>query len=346
MTRNLKKTSWFLSLLLWIATSTIVITSAGAAYAWYWIHQPIVAMNDGSFEVARGAGAAGIARDLQQQGLMQYPELWRAWAHFTHRAGLIKAGEYALHSGMSPEDLLQLFTSGKVILHSVQFIEGSTFADMRRIIDSQVAIDHTLLNVSDAEVMRRLHLPGQHPEGLFFPDKYEFPKGTADLEILTIAQRRMQKELQAAWASRTDGLSVSSPYEALILASIVEKESALASERPKIAGLFMDRLDRGMRLQTDPTVIYGLGENYDGNIHKSDLQRDTPYNTYTRAGLPPTPICLPGAGSLQAVAHPDRTGALYFVATGDGGSHHFSRTYEEHEQAVAKLVKLQRERNN
>ncbi|MES1195718.1 MAG: endolytic transglycosylase MltG [Steroidobacter sp.] len=346
MSRKSKKSSWVLSLLLWSMLLIVAGTSAVAAYAWYWLHQPVSGLKDEAYEVTRGASASSIAHDLQRRGWMQYPQLWRSWAHISHKAEMIRAGEYALHQDMSPDDLLQLFISGRVILHSVQFIEGSTFADMRHVVDAQPAIDHTLQNINDAEVMRRLHLPGLHPEGQFFPDKYEFSKGTTDLEIFAIAQRRMQKELQQAWDARAGDLSVNTSYEALILASIVEKESALASERPKIAGVFMDRLDRGMRLQTDPAVIYGLGESYDGNIHKSDLQRDTPYNTYTRAGLPPTPICLPGAASLQAVTHPERTGALYFVATGDGGSHHFSRTYEEHAQAVARLVKLQRARNN
>ena len=346
MTAKAKQSSWLLSLVLWLVLLIFIGASAGTAYAWYWLHQPVAGLDDNLYEVVRGASASSIASDLQKRGWMRFPQLWRAWAQFTHKSALIKAGEYSMRKDMSPDDLLQLFASGKVMLHSVQFIEGTTFADMRHIINAQTTIDHALQNVSDAEIMRRLHLPEVHPEGQFFPDKYEFAKGTTDLEIYSTAQHRMQKELQEAWNSRDRNLSVHSAYEALILASIVEKESALAVERPKIAGLFMDRLDLGMKLQTDPTVIYGLGASYDGNIHKTDLQRDTPYNTYTREGLPPTPICLPGAAALSAVTHPERTGALYFVATGNGESHRFSRTYEEHAKAVTKLVKRQRERNH
>ncbi len=341
MPRKPKKNSWLFVLLRRLMLLLVIVVATGSGYAWYWLHQPISRLDDGTYEVVKGASAASIARDLQQHGWMRYPQLWRAWAHLQHKSSMIKAGEYALHKDMSPDDLLELFTSGKVILHSVQFIEGSTFADMRSTLQVQLDIEHTLQNVSDTEIMRRLHVPDVHPEGQFFPDKYDFAKGTTDLEILSIAQRRMQRELQAAWDSKTGNLSIHSPYEALILASIIEKESSLPNERPIISGVFMDRLDLGMRLQTDPTIIYGLGEDYDGNIHKTDLQRDTPYNTYTRAGLPPTPICLPSAGSLQAATHPERTGALYFVATGDGMSHHFSKTYEEHSQALAKLLQLQ-----
>lgn len=320
---------------------TGVVVLAGIVYVWFWLHQPITGITTDTYEVTRGATVSSIARDLQHRGWMQHPRWWKDWANFNGKSGAIKAGEYALHPGMSPDDLLMLFTAGKVILHSVKFVEGSTFAEMRHELQMQDTLEHTLQNVSDAEVMQRLHMPDVHPEGQFFPDTYQFAKGTSDLEIYSMAQRRMQHELQQAWDSRDANLSIHSPYEALILASIIEKESSLTSERPVISGVFQDRLDRGMRLQTDPTVIYGLGTAYDGNIHKTDLQRDTPYNTYTRSGLPPTPICLPGATALQAATHPERTGALYFVATGEGGAHHFSKTYEEHNQALDRLLKLQ-----
>ncbi|MES1191062.1 MAG: endolytic transglycosylase MltG [Steroidobacter sp.] len=333
-TSVLKRLRQFIMLLMAVAF-------AAAGYAWYWLHQPVNDITAQVYDVARGSTVSSIGHDLQRRGWMQYPQVWKWWAHFTGKSGAIKAGEYQLHPGMSPDDLLILFTSGKVILHSVKFIEGSTFAEMRNILQMQDVIEHTLQNAPDAEVMRRLHVPEVNPEGQFFPDTYQFAKGTSDLEIYAMAQRRMQRELQQAWDSRDANLSVHSPYEALILASIIEKESSLTSERPIISGVFQDRLDRGMRLQTDPTVIYGLGNAYDGNIHKADLQRDTPYNTYTRSGLPPTPICLPGATALQAATHPQRTGALYFVATGEGGAHHFSKTYEEHNQALEHLLRLQ-----
>jgi UPF0755 protein len=188
-----------------------------------------------------------------------------------------------------------------------------------------------------------LNLQGVHPEGRFFPDTFQFAKGTSDLEILAMAQRRMQRELDAVWAARSDNLPLTDPAEALILASIVEKETALGSERPIIAGVFLRRLELGMRLQTDPTVIYGMGEQYDGNIRRADLLRDTPYNTYTRTGLPPTPICLPGAAALRAAVNPEHSGALYFVASGKGdGSHYFSSNLVEHNLAVQRFLKTLR----
>lgn len=193
--------------------------------------------------------------------------------------------------------------------------------------------------------MAALGAPGVHPEGQFFPDTYWFPRGTSDLEILRIARERMQRELQAAWDARDPDLPLATPYEALILASIIEKETALEAERPIVAGVFVERLRRGMRLQTDPTVIYGMLDRYDGNIRKADLLRDTPYNTYTRAGLPPTPIAMPGLGSLRAATRPQVTGALFFVATGEpDGSHYFSKTLAEHEAAVQRYLRKLRER--
>jgi UPF0755 protein len=194
-------------------------------------------------------------------------------------------------------------------------------------------------------VMRALGEPGLHPEGQFFPETYHFARGASDLELLQVAHRRMRDALEQAWATRAPDLPLASPYEALILASIVEKETALDTERPQIAGVFVERLRRGMRLQTDPTVIYGMFETYEGNIRRADLTRDTPYNTYTRAGLPPTPIAMPGLDSIQAAVQPDVTGALFFVATGEGdGSHYFSRSLTEHNAAVQRYLRRLRQR--
>jgi UPF0755 protein len=270
---------------------------------------------------------------------LQHPRIWALWARYQRLGSKIKAGEYALAPGSSPEQLLQLLTSGDVMLRSLTIVEGSTYAELRRAIDKRTDIKHTLNDLSDAELMQLLGSAERHPEAQFFPDTYQFAKGIADIDILRMAQQRMQRELAAAWATRAPGLLLNSPYEALILASIVEKETALASERPLIAGVFIERLSRGMLLQTDPTVIYGLGANYDGNLRKVDLLRDTPYNTYTRTGLTPTPICLPGAAALRAAVNPQRTGALYFVATGKGdGSHYFSRNLNEHNAAVQRYL--------
>jgi UPF0755 protein len=210
---------------------------------------------------------------------------------------------------------------------------------MRRAIEATPDLAQTLAGKSDALLMEAIGHPGEFPEGRFFPDTYRFAAGTADREVYALAYRQMSALLAADWAGRAPDLPLKSPYEALILASIVEKESARPEERPRIAGVFVARLRRGMRLQTDPTVIYGLGGAYDGRIHDRDLRTDTPYNTYSRAGLPPTPIALPGRDALQASVHPELTGALYFVATGDGdGSHHFSATLAEHNAAVQRYL--------
>lgn len=326
----------------------VALLIGGVIFAWDWLHRPISGLADNPiYEVPRGASLASVAHDLQQRGWLKYPHVWRAWVRYRHLAGSIKAGEYALQPGLTPNSLLQLFTSGEVILHSITFIEGSTFKDLRHNLEQHADLQQTLATLSDSELMQRLKLGDLKAEGQFFPDTYQYPKGTADLEILTIAQRRMQRELDAAWAMRATDLPISTPYEALILASIVEKETALPSERPMIAGVFVERLERGMKLQTDPTVIYGLGSGYDGNLHKDDLLRDSPYNTYTRSGLPPTPICLPSAEALLAAVNPQRTGALYFVATGHGdGGHYFSRNLDEHNAAVQRYLQALRASNH
>lgn len=322
-----------------ITLITLLSIGALSAYAWHWLNQPITTVSAGTIEIVRGASVSRIAQQLQQAGWLSHPRIWSWWARYRQLSGKIKAGEYALAPGMSPNQLLQLLTSGNVILHSLTIVEGSTYAELRRALMQRSDIKHTLDHQADAEIMRMLGIADLHPEAQFFPDTYQFAKGISDLEILRMAQQRMQRELNAAWSARSPNLALSTPYEALILASIVEKETALPSERPMIAGVFVERLSRGMRLQTDPAVIYGLGDNYDGNLHKTDLLRDTPYNTYTREGLPPTPICLPGAAALRAAVNPQRTGALFFVATGKGdGSHHFSRELTEHNAAVQRYI--------
>jgi UPF0755 protein len=246
---------------------------------------------------------------------------------------------------MTPSGLLDLLNSGEVLLHSITFIEGSTFGDMRKALAQDPSIASTYATRSPEDVMRALGQPDVHPEGQFFPDTYRYPRNTTDIELLGMAFRRMQQELARAWESRAKDLPLAGQYEALILASIIEKETALDTERPQIAGVFIERLRRGMRLQTDPTVIYGMMATYDGNIRRADLKRDTPYNTYTRAGLPPTPIALPGLDSIRAAVQPASTGALFFVATGNGdGSHHFSRTLAEHNAAVKRYLQKLRNR--
>jgi UPF0755 protein len=321
---------------------------AGAGLAWWghrWLNTPIAKLQDAQvFEVPRGASLRSVAGLLNDRGVLERPSVWVIWARLTQRSSALKAGEYELQPGLTPRALLDVLSSGRVLLHGVTFIEGSTFADVRNALAAHDAIQVTLETRSAEEIMTTLGSPGLHPEGQFFPDTYHFPRGTTDIELLAIAHRRLQSELQAAWDARTKDLPLASAYEALILASIVEKETALDSERPAIAGVFIERLRRGMRLQTDPTVIYGMQDRYDGNIRRADLRRDTPYNTYTRAGLPPTPIAMPGRDSLTAATRPNMTGALFFVATGEGdGSHYFSKTLAEHDAAVKRYLRKLRE---
>lgn len=312
-----------------------------------WLQAPIAGLRQPTIvEVPRGASLRAVATDLHTKGLLDQPLVWITWARLSGRAAGLKAGEYELAPGTTPRALLQQLSSGRVLLHSITFIEGSTFADIRKLLAANQTVQAKVAHISADEVMRALGEPGVHPEGQFFPDTYHFPRNTTDLELLTMAHQRMQTELQAAWDSRAPDLPLASRYEVLILASIIEKETALESERAQIAGVFIERLRRGMRLQTDPTVIYGIGTSYDGNIRRADLIRDTPYNTYTRSGLPPTPIALPGLESLRAAVQPKTTGAIFFVATGKGdGSHFFSATLAEHEAAVQRYLRQIRRRS-
>ncbi|WP_129648438.1 endolytic transglycosylase MltG [Peristeroidobacter agariperforans] len=323
---------------------------AAGALAWWshqWLQTPIATLTEPTvFEVPRGASLRTVASALNDQSLLDQPLVFTAWARITRRDHSLKAGEYQLTPGLTPSGLLELLNSGEVLLHSITFIEGSTFADIRKALAQSPSIRGDYAARSPEDIMRALGQPDLHPEGQFFPDTYRFARNTTDIELLGMAFRRMQQEVKTVWESRAKDLPLAGPYEALILASIVEKETALDSERPQIAGVFVERLRRGMRLQTDPTVIYGMMSAYDGNIRRTDLLRDTPYNTYTRSGLPPTPIALPGLDSLRAAVNPESNGALFFVATGNGdGSHYFSRTLAEHNAAVKRyLQKLRSKR--
>lgn len=335
-----------------IAILLLLALGAGGVAAWRahaWLQSPIDGLRqEAVFEVERGASLRAVANQLNRRGWLEHPEVWIAWARITRQTAALKAGEYALAPGLTPRTLLQKLSSGQVILHSITFIEGSRFADARKILSGNPALVQKLATVTGDDIMRTLGAPGVHPEGQFFPDTYHFPRGTSDQELLAMAYQRMQQELENAWKARAADLPLATKYEVLILASVIEKETALDSERPLIAGVFVERLKRGMRLQTDPTVIYGIGESYDGNIRRADLLRDTPYNTYTRSGLPPTPIALPGADSLRAAVQPRTTGALFFVATGKGdGSHYFSTTLAEHDAAVKRyLQRLRQQRSS
>ena len=287
-----------------------------------------------TLELKPGMGVAGLARELQRQpGLLRSGPYLRVYARLNRLASRLKAGEYVLAPSITPRGLLDQIVAGRVIQYSLTVVEGWTFRQLRRALADHPKLKQTLRDASDADIMARLGRPGEHPEGWFLPDTYHFPNGFSDEAFLRRALAAMDRQLREAWNRRSPDSPLSVPYQALILASIVEKETALPAERPEVAGVFARRLRRGMLLQTDPTVIYGLGEAFDGNLRRADLTHDNPYNTYTHKGLPPTPIALPSAGALAAAVNPAPSDTLYFVATGKGG-HVFSTTLDEHNRAV------------
>ncbi|MCB1830348.1 MAG: endolytic transglycosylase MltG [Chromatiaceae bacterium] len=288
-----------------------------------------------TYNLEAGSTIATLAADLERKGYLEKPLYLRLLARWNKQAHRIKAGEYFIAASTTPPQLLNLLVSGRVISYSLTIVEGWDFRQMMAAVHGNDVLLHTLEGLDAAAIMQRLGYAGEHPEGRFFPDTYHFPRGTTDLQFLKRAYLAMQKMLDEKWRGRDEDLPLKSTYDALILASIIEKETGLASERPAIAGVFVRRLKKGMLLQTDPTIIYGIGESFDGNIRRADLQRDTPYNTYLHKGLTPTPICLPGAAALDAAVHPEEGKSLYFVATGDG-SHQFSDTLAEHNEAVRK----------
>jgi UPF0755 protein len=287
------------------------------------------------YTVPKGSAFASIARDLETRGIIENARYLSWYGRYTDQASRIRAGEYRLTPDMSPDDLLALLVSGRSIAYNLTLLEGWNIRQVRAAVAGHEALTQTLEAVDDATLMARLGRPGKHPEGRFFPDTYQFTRGTTDLEFLHRAMETMDRELAAAWDQRADDIPLNDPYEALILASIIEKETGQVSERPEIAGVFTRRLRKGMKLQTDPTVIYGMGERFDGNLRRRDLREDTPYNTYVHRGLPPTPISMPGRGALQAAVNPAPGSTLYFVSRGDG-SHVFSETLKQHNAAVRK----------
>ena len=285
--------------------------------------------------VGLGPAVEAEIDELAERGILERPLYFRAAARATGAARRIQAGEYEIEPSLTPYRLMQKFVAGDVKRYSLTVIEGWTFAEMLAAMREHPAIEVELADRAPGEIMARLGHPEQHPEGRFFPDTYQFPRGTTDRALLERAHERMRRVLAEEWAGREEGLPLDDAYDALILASIIERETGVPEERERIAGVFVERLERGMRLQTDPTVIYGVGDAFDGDLTYRHLREDTPYNTYTRSGLPPTPIALPSRPAIHAAVHPDRRGELYFVSTGDG-RHVFSKTLEEHNEAVVK----------
>jgi UPF0755 protein len=318
-----------------LALVVLIVLAAGGYAAWY-IATPVeIAKLPAEVEIPPGAGLRTALNQLERAGVRLHRRQFELLARGLGRERDIKAGNYLFAQPLTPIDILEKLTRGDVTQASVQLIEGWTFAQFRAALDASADLRHDTKGLEDTEILKRIQATEGHPEGLFFPDTYLFARGSSDLAVLRRAYRAMQRHLQAEWDARAPSLPYHSPYEALIMASIVEKETGRPEERDQIAGVLVNRLRIGMRLQVDPTVIYGLGAAFDGNLKKAHLLEDGPYNTYTRAGLPPTPIAMPGLAALHAAMHPGQTDALYYVSRGDGSSQ-FSRTIDEHNRAVSK----------
>ena len=320
----------------------LVLVAAAAAF-WLWqrydgfADAPMSGIENGeALVVASGDTVPAVVRKLREAGVVEGDSLeWRALARQLGAAGRLQVGEYELKPGMTPRELLEMVRDGRIVQRRFTIVEGWNIRELRAALKRVAELEQESAGLDDAALMKAIGHAGQHPEGRFLPETYAYTRGDSDLDVLRRAHEAMAKALDAAWARRSKDSVLKTPDEMLVLASIVEKETGVAAERPQIAGLFERRLRIGMRLQTDPTVIYGLGAAYDGNIRKRDLTTDTPYNTYTRAGLPPTPIAMPGVDALNAVANPAPGEHLYFVAVGDGsGRHLFARTLAEHEANV------------
>jgi UPF0755 protein len=296
------------------------------------------------YMVEAGASLGQVANSLSEQKIITLPRVFALWGRWTGQAEQIKAGEYRVGVKATPRSLLAQLVAGQVVQHSFTIVEGWSIRELLAALAASENLKQQLDPTNIEQLATLLSLPAEHPEGLFFPDTYQYPRGYSDIDVLRMAAELMQNQLAAAWQDRADDLPLETPYELLTLASIVERETGQEAERGDVAGVFVRRLNKGMLLQTDPTVIYGLGDAYNGNLTRKHLRTDTPYNTYTRKGLPPTPIGMPGAAALQAAANPAAGSALYFVARGDGSrGHDFSDTLEQHNKAVARYLKRLRE---
>jgi UPF0755 protein len=335
-----RRLGWLLALGLLVAG----LTAGGFA----WLAQDYVAPGPAEHtvrvRVSAGDSLGSVFARLHALGALAHPRAVALYLRLQREQPRMEIGVYDIPAASSPAQIVRMFEAGKVVLDKLTIVEGATFEQFVSQLDADPDIVPTLRGKSAAAIMAALGHPGEQPEGRFFPDTYRFSPGTTDLTLLAIAYRQMRSELERAWRGRSAGLPLANAYQALILASLIEKETGVADERARIAGVFVNRLRRGMRLQSDPTVIFALGARYHGALHASDLAIASPYNTYLHAGLPPTPICLPGEASLQAAVHPDRTKDLYFVATGKGG-HHFSRTLAEHDIQLRHYIRqLRRDR--
>jgi UPF0755 protein len=331
----------------WFLLVVLVLTLAGGALAYTawrdyqaFVDAPMQLSEPRTIDYPRGTPFKEIVRQLRREKITRgSPFYWKLLAREMQVASRLHAGEYALTPGISPRGMIEMMAAGKVVQHQFTIVDGWTFRQLRLALANEPGLEQTLPGLDDSTILQRLGMEETHPEGWFLPETYAWVKGDSDFLILQRANTAMRKALDRLWPGRDPAVPLKTPYEALILASIIEKETGIGHERAQISGVFARRLRIGMRLQTDPTVIYGIGESYDGNIRRRDLETDTPYNTYTRGGLPPTPIALPGLAAIEAALHPEGGNALYFVAFGDGsGRHEFSATLEEHNRAVARYL--------
>jgi peptidoglycan lytic transglycosylase G len=324
-----------------IALAVLLALMGAGGLAWYGNRPLQFEPLPKTLNVVPGTNLRSLSAMLEREGVIGNAQVFWLLGRILGKAGTLKVGVYTLDRPLTPLELYAMIQRGEVSQAMVQFIEGWNWREVRAALAAQTMLKNESASMSDTEILQAIGAEEDHIDGLLFPDTYFYAPHTSDLGVLRRAYRRQHEKLMAAWEARAPGLPYRTPYEALIMASIVEKETGMAFERPRIAGVFLNRLRLGMRLQTDPTVIYGLGERFDGNLRKIDLQRDTPYNTYTRAGLPPTPIAMPSEAAIQAALNPAKTDALYFVARGDG-THVFSSTLDAHNRAVNRYQRDQR----
>jgi UPF0755 protein len=334
MSRNEHEELVVMRLLRNLILMLLLLAGAAGGAAWWWLQRPLpLSSNSVEVSIEPGTSPRTVAEQWVAAGVQTPPELLWLWFRASGRSQLMRAGTYTIQRGTTPPQLLDRLVRGEQQTETVRIVEGWTFTQMRDALAKAAGLKPTTKDMTEAQVMAALGMPGVAAEGRFFPDTYNYSRGATDITVLRAAQQTMQKRLAAAWGERASGVPLASMDEALILASIVEKETGTEADRTKVASVFANRLRIGMPLQTDPTVIYGLGSAFDGNLRKRDLLADTPYNTYTRKGLPPTPIALPGAASIKAAVQPAQGKALYFVARGDGSSV-FSENLADHNRAV------------
>lgn len=325
-----------------VALGVLTLVAGGAAWLWRYAHTPLkLDRVPLEFQVTPGSSLQGVARELTDARVLSEPWNFIVLARALDKSAHLKAGQYRLEQTLTPLELLDKITRGDVSHSAVTFLEGWTFRQMRALLNQDAGLKHESENLSDKEILTRIGARETHPEGLFFPETYSFIKGSSDLDVLKRAYEQMASHLTSLWEARAPDVPFENPYQALVMASIVEKETGHLAERGLIAAVFVNRLRFNMKLQADPTVIYGLGEKFDGNLRRTDLVSDHPYNTYYHAGLPPTPIAMPGLDALKAVLNPPDSDVLYFVSRGDGTSH-FSESLAEHNRAVAKYQRRAR----